>query len=815
MRRFKKLTSLLTAAALVLSLSVWGVFAEDGGTGSSASTTLNWSQFLGNEELQGVSDAKTPRTADEFEVKWTKNTGSTWNDTPGAPIIVGDYVYCYSSQYLHKYSLKDGAEVAKAQVFGVSTNQFMINLAYGDGKIFVPVKTNNMNDGTGVAKAHLRVFDADTLEQLYITEEFNSSDMQSPVMYHDGYVVTGGYYRNSYYMCFKTTDDDPTKSNEVKTAEWKVTSTNVMGFKWNGAAFAGDYVIFMDSAKSSAGSKVWSVNYKTGEIADEFDLPSKYQSQSTAVYNKANGRVYLASNNSDGNASIRSYEFDLSTGKFNLDESSIKEWKSGTKSGGTQSTPVIYNNRLYIAGGGGTMGSSEVFHVIDATTMTEIYKVDSIISKGSVVLTTGYATKENDNQVYLYIVPYSADKIFILSDKEGQTTPNVTSVPVGSNFCSQTVAIAKNGYLIWYQDDKNLYCCGLKGDSEITGTDVFNQIDRQPEVSEFKGYSEFELLRIKERYNTLSDEEKAKVTNLEKLEIMLKVANMSESELIDYINNGIANLPTTDSITLKDAETVEGLYKIYNQLSDNVRQQITDSAKLEAAYAKVQKLRDEALIEALIADIDKLPAADKLTLSDEGTVNALVSRLEALSAEDAAKVTNAGKLTAAKARIEKIRTQLSDLDDYINNNLAFADITLKSKDLLKGALKLTEGLAIEDINSISSYEQYMVPAMIDYVKLLIEKLYPNGKLIEVTAENAQEVSDTLAEIQKYYEMIPEGERRYISHYDEVMTLSEKAERFLSQNPVTGDSFAAGTCVTLMLLAGSAAALVVVKRRKRA
>ena len=134
---------------------------------------------------------------------------------------------------------------------------------------------------------------------------------------------------------------------------------------------------------------------------------------------------------------------------------------------------------------------------------------------------------------------------------------------------------------------------------------------------------------------------------------------------------------------------------------------------------------------------------------------------------------------------------------------------------MKGALKLTEGLAIEDINSISSYEQYMVPAMIDYVKLLIEKLYPNGKLIEVTAENAQEVSDTLAEIQKYYEMIPEGERRYISHYDEVMTLSEKAERFLSQNPVTGDSFAAGTCVTLMLLAGSAAALVVVKRRKRA
>ena len=35
------------------------------------------------------------------------------------------------------YELKTGKEVASAQVFGKSTNQFMINLCYGDGKIFV------------------------------------------------------------------------------------------------------------------------------------------------------------------------------------------------------------------------------------------------------------------------------------------------------------------------------------------------------------------------------------------------------------------------------------------------------------------------------------------------------------------------------------------------------------------------------------------------------------------------------------------------------------------------------------------------------
>lgn len=35
-------------------------------------------------------------------------------------------------------------------------------------------------------------------------------------MYHDDYVVFGGYFRNSYYACFSTKDEDTASSNEVK-----------------------------------------------------------------------------------------------------------------------------------------------------------------------------------------------------------------------------------------------------------------------------------------------------------------------------------------------------------------------------------------------------------------------------------------------------------------------------------------------------------------------------------------------------------------------------------------------------------------------
>lgn len=130
----------LCALAVALTIAVFSLITAWAGNDNAAASktqesTLNWSQFLGNEGLQGVSDAKTPRTAAELELKWKVQTGTGWNDVPGTPIVVGNNVYCYSSQYLRKYDLITGEELAKAQVFGKSTNQFFINLCYGDGKI--------------------------------------------------------------------------------------------------------------------------------------------------------------------------------------------------------------------------------------------------------------------------------------------------------------------------------------------------------------------------------------------------------------------------------------------------------------------------------------------------------------------------------------------------------------------------------------------------------------------------------------------------------------------------------------------------------
>ena len=438
----KKMICSCVSIALVLSCFVTAAFAGD------------WPQFLGRAEEQGISEGRSATQGKDLTLRWEKNTGSTWNDVPGTPIVVGDYVYYYSSQYLRKVELATGKEVKTAQVYGEPVNQFFIDIAYGNGMIFVPCQVNNMQDGTGVEGCFFRVFDAETLEQLYVTESIASGQMQSPVMYHDGYFVTGTYGRNGVYACFTAEDMDPSRSDEVKKAEWIVDSGSKYGFSFNGAAFVGDYCYF------GCGNTLYVVEYKTGNQRT-FHLGDGYTMHSTITYSYETKRLYVASNHPTEGASVFSYAL---TADGMPDAASALEWVSHTKNGGTQSTPVVYNGRLYIGGGGSTMGSAEPFHVIDAVTMEEIYSVP-ILTKGSAGISTAYATEENQQMVYIYLVPYApkdedVSQLWILTDAQGQTKASYEVVDgIGRRqYCSQSVIVAHDGSLIWYNDAGRLYC---------------------------------------------------------------------------------------------------------------------------------------------------------------------------------------------------------------------------------------------------------------------------------------------------------------------------------------------------------------------
>ncbi len=418
---------------------------------ASTAAAADWPQFLGEPSSPGVSDAQTPENSKNIRLRWKKSTGSEWTDVPGTPVIVGDYVYYYSSQYLRKLELTSGKEVDKVMVYGAPVNQFFINIAYGEGKIFVPCQQDNLDDGVEMKGCYLRVYDAETLEQLYITESISNGQMQSPVMYHDGYFVTGTYGRNAAYVGFTAEDEDTSRGDEIKKMQWSVMSEEKYGFTFDGAAFVGKYCYFGD------GNIVYVVDYKTGEYRS-FDLGEEYEISSTVVYNAEIGRLFISASHAENGAAVFSYEL----GGDGMPKSgTMRRWNSGTENGATQSSPVIYNGRLYIGGGRGT---SETFHVLDAVSLKEIYSVP-LISKGSAAISTAYAAEKNGDQVYIYMLPYAPDEkgrseLWIISDKAGQTKARyeVVDYEKDGEHCSQSIAIAEDGALIWYTDGGYLYC---------------------------------------------------------------------------------------------------------------------------------------------------------------------------------------------------------------------------------------------------------------------------------------------------------------------------------------------------------------------
>lgn len=414
----------------------------------------DWPQFLGEPRQQGVSNGDAATSGAELSLRWEHVSGNAWQDMPGTPIVVDGYVYYYSSQYLRKVELATGKQVAAAPVYGAPVNQFFINIAYAEDKIFVPCQKDNLEDGVEIPGCFVRVYDAKTLKQLYVTESIANGQPQSPVMYHDGYAVTGIYGRNGVYAGFTTEDEDPTRSDEIKAVSWRVDPDSTYGFSFNGAAFAGDYCYF------GCDNLLYVVDYKTGSCRT-FDIGAGYAIRSTITYSYETQRLYVASNHPGAHAAVFSYELKADGMP---DGASVRKWVSTAIGGGTQSTPVIYKGRLYLGGGGHTMGSNEPFHVLDAVTMEEIYSVP-ILSKGSAGISTAYASEENGWQVYLYMVPFAPNakdnaELWIISDQQGQTEAKYEVVDrIGrSQYCSQSVIVASDGSLVWYNDAGRVYC---------------------------------------------------------------------------------------------------------------------------------------------------------------------------------------------------------------------------------------------------------------------------------------------------------------------------------------------------------------------
>ena len=412
-----------------------------------------WKNFRNSDDNMGITSAKTPTSEATTYEKWFKKLGSGWGAAPSVQIIVDNSLIVMSANHIYKLDLNTG-DILQTGDMVAATNFGYTPPTYADGMIFAPL-----------ADGRVQAFNAETLESLWVYQDTLKGQSLSPITYSDGYIYTGFWNaetKDANYVCIPVTDEDPTNTQEAKEAAWQYTSLG--GFYWAGSVVRGDYVVFGtdDGTSGSDGTgHVLSLNKKTGEVMDSVDVIG--DQRSTIAYDKETDRLYFTTKGG--------YLYSLklkSDGTF--DKDTLKSVQPGSMS---TSTPVVYNGRIYIGvTSGSNFSGTYSISVIDAATMTEIYKAPL---KGypqcSVLLSTAY--EKEDGSVYLYAT-YNNNPggITLIRDKKGQTTPDVEEIftpeKARQQYCITSIICDENGTL-YYKNDSACVMAVASSEAYMTG----------------------------------------------------------------------------------------------------------------------------------------------------------------------------------------------------------------------------------------------------------------------------------------------------------------------------------------------------------
>ncbi|AOY75867.1 S-layer homology domain-containing protein [Clostridium formicaceticum] len=398
-----------------------------------------WINFRGNAENMGITEAPTPITVEETYEKWAVRIGTGWAAAPTPPIIVNNHLYVASANKVHKLDKETGEILASSSEMVGNVGYALNPITYAEGMIFIPV-----------GKGQIQALRADTLESLWVSEEVEGQTL-TPITYHNGYIYSGTWNnetREGTYYGISVTDEDPTKTDEVKLCSWKI--THIGGFYWAGAYATDNYVIFGSDDGSPINqytetAVLYSVNPLSGDIIDTIN-GVKGDIRSTVSYDKASDRICFSTKGG------KFYQLKVnSDGTF--DHSTIKTMELGGMATGT---PLVYNGRAYlgVAGENQFSPTGHSYKIIDINNMSEIYSAEVPgYVQTSALLSNHYFDKTG--KVYVYLTyNYLPGGIYMLEDSAGQTEAKTLSIfePTNSQYCISSLVSDNNG-TIYYKND--------------------------------------------------------------------------------------------------------------------------------------------------------------------------------------------------------------------------------------------------------------------------------------------------------------------------------------------------------------------------
>jgi uncharacterized repeat protein (TIGR02543 family) len=466
------------ALSLCLAATAPGYAAaipDEGGVQALSADGAEWSEFHGDEG--GHTPGATPRTGPETALKWEKTFDSTaeWSSV-GAPVIVGNSIFIAVSNRLYRLG-KDGAISGYADLGSPpspATIGYSSFIAYGDGKIFVPLEGGD-----------IQAFDAATLSSLWIAgygentrypkvrikegSRYVVTDAalapggaelpyraETKALYKDGYLYCGVYYIHNNaetygaFFALDAADDNPSDPYENKPFAWEYEepSGSLRGYYWAGIAAAGGNILFAGDAgvlravreKPVSGSAVTSsVSLVSG--ADSF-------ARAGMLYEKGasgNGVVWITTK------SGRLWRVPFAEGAGAFGEPAWAELSGGAGA----SIPVVSGDKVYALSGYVNDGGR--LDIFDRNSLAKKSTLDfGGYSQSSPLITDAYRTPENGNKVYLYIAlnEFESDKIIVIEDGDAFSNPVASTLydPGGSQSMNSVIADASG--VLYFADGR-------------------------------------------------------------------------------------------------------------------------------------------------------------------------------------------------------------------------------------------------------------------------------------------------------------------------------------------------------------------------
>ena len=433
----------------------------------------SWSDFRGNEDNSGVTDAKIPFEGERGTLYWANQIGSGMDsNAAGCPILVDGALITYAADKLYRMDAVTGEILAVGTMD--HTSSFSITPpTYYEGMIFMA-----LSDGT------VQAFNAETLESLWIYRDDLKGQPNSPMTVKDGYLYTGfwvGESARANFVCIPVTDEDPSRGDEEKVAAWY--HTRIGGFYWAGA-YVGDDYLLVGTDDGYGGylhqtSSLLLMDRRTGRVLDSWDglsgdircTVSRDAENGSFCFTSKGGRFYsvkVEKNDADEWTLADKWWVALDNGMDDPENPPM-----------STSTPVVYKGRAYIGVAGigqFSLWSGHSLTVIDLSSRAIAYRVETpAYSQTSGLLTTAY--EEETGYVYIYFFENAGDgQLRVLRDKAGQTeadyltmekgkeTPYVVFTPVGDQaqyaICSPIVD--DYGTIYFKNDSGNLMAFGSR-----------------------------------------------------------------------------------------------------------------------------------------------------------------------------------------------------------------------------------------------------------------------------------------------------------------------------------------------------------------